>query len=258
MKKTVQTIRKSKGQRRLVAITAYDAIFGDLASRAEMDIILVGDSVGNTMLGHSTTLNVTVDVMVHHTAAVRRTEPESLLVADLPFAQAHLAKEEVLLACTRLIQEGGAEAVKIEGNSNLEGTLNYLIDAGIPIMGHVGLLPQRVNTLGGYRKFGKTNEERDSLLEDATAMQRAGCFAVIGEMIESKVAAEITNSLTIPHIGIGSGPDCDGQILVCTDMLGFQSKFHPSFVKKYANLEETILDALRTYGREVEDKIFPE
>ena len=258
MKKTVQTIRKSKGQRRLVAITAYDAIFGELASRAGMDIILVGDSVGNTMLGHSTTLNVTVDVMVHHTAAVRRTEPESLLVADLPFAQAHLAKEKVLQACTRLIQEGGAEAVKIEGNSNLEGTLNYLIDAGIPIMGHVGLLPQRVNTLGGYRKFGKTNEERDSLLEDAIAMQRAGCFAVIGEMIESKVAAEITNSLIIPHIGIGSGPECDGQILVSTDMLGFQSKFYPSFVKAYANLEETILDAFRTYGREVKDNIFPE
>ena len=258
MKKTVQTIRKSKGQRRLVAITAYDAIFGDLASRAGMDIILVGDSVGNTMLGHSTTMNVTVDVMVHHTAAVRRTEPESLLVADLPFAQAHLAKEEVLQACTRLIQEGGAEAVKIEGNSNLEGTLNYLIDAGIPIMGHVGLLPQRVHTLGGYRKFGKTNEEHDSLLEDATAMQRAGCFAIIGEMIESKVAAEITNSLIIPHIGIGSGPKCDGQILVSTDMLGFQSKFYPSFVKAYANLEETILDAFRTYGREVKDNIFPE
>ena len=258
MQKTVQTIRKSKGQRRLVAITAYDAIFGELASRAGIDIILVGDSVGNTVLGHSTTLNVTVDVMVHHTAAVRRTEPESLLVADLPFAQAHLAKEKVLQACTRLIQEGGAEAVKIEGNSNLEGTLNYLIDAGIPIMGHVGLLPQRVNTLGGYRKFGKNNEERDSLLEDATAMQRAGCFAVIGEMIESKVAAEITNSLIIPHIGIGSGPECDGQILVSTDMLGLQSKFYPSFVKAYANLEETILDAFRTYGREVKDNIFPE
>ena len=125
-------------------------------------------------------------------------------------------------------------------------------------MGHVGLLPQRVNTLGGYRKFGKTDEERDSLLEDALAMQRAGCFAILGEMIESKVAAEITNSVKIPHIGIGSGPECDGQILVCTDVLGFQSKLHPSFVKTYANLEDTILEAYRSYSREVKDKIFPE
>ena len=258
MKKTVQTIRKSKGQRRLAAITAYDALMGELASRAGMDLILVGDSVGNTVLGHVTTVPVTMDVMVHHSAAVRRAGPESLLVADLPFAQAHLAKEEVLRHCARLIQEGGAEAVKIEGDASLEPTLAHLVNAGIPVLGHVGLLPQRVNALGGYRKFGKTDEERKALLEDAAAMERAGCFAVIGEMIEPAVAAEITETLSIPHIGIGCGPNCDGQILVCTDMLGFQSKFHPSFVKTYANLEETILDAFRNYGQDVQDGAFPE
>ena len=257
MKKTVQTIRNSKGERRLAAITAYDALMGALASRAGMDIILVGDSVGNTVLGHPTTVQVTMDVMVHHTAAVRRAEPESLLVADLPFAQAHREREAVLEQCARLVQEGGAEAVKIEGDASLEPVLSHIINAGIPVLGHIGLLPQRVNALGGYRKFGKTPEEHQALLEDAAAMERAGCFAVIGEMIEPAVAAEITQSIGIPHIGIGCGPGCDGQILVCTDMLGFQSKFHPSFVKTYANLEETILEAFRSYGQEVQDGAFP-
>ena len=258
VKKTVQTIRKSKGENRLAAITAYDTLMGGLASRAGMDIILVGDSVGNTVLGHPSTVEVTLDVMVHHTAAVSRAEPDSLLVADLPFALAHLGKEEVLRHCARLLQEGRAQAVKIEGDAALEPTLSHIIGAGIPVMGHIGLLPQRVNALGGYRKFGRSKAERDALLEDATAMERAGCFALIGEMIDPAVAAEITQTVKIPHIGIGSGPECDGQILVCTDMLGFQSKFHPSFVKTYANLEESILEAFGNYAHEVRERQFPQ
>lgn len=258
MKKTVQTIRNSKGQDRLVAITAYDTLMADLASRAGIDIILVGDSVGNTVLGFTTTVTVTLDMMVHHTAAVRRANPESLLVADLPFGQAHLRPEATLEQCIRLVQEGGAEAVKIEGDASLEDTLARIVDAGIPVMGHIGLLPQRVNALGGYRKFGKTENERESLLRDAAAMERAGCFALIGEMIEPETTAAITAATTVPHIGIGSGPDCDGQILVCTDMLGFQSKFHPSFVKTYANLEDTILNAFDQYGRDVREGQFPQ
>ncbi len=257
MKKSVQTIRNAKGKNFLTAITAYDSLMAELASLAGMDIILVGDSLGNTVLGFPTTVEVTLEMMIHHTAAVRRANPESLLVADLPFAQAHLQPKETLKQCARLIQEGGAEAVKIEGDASMENTLADIVSAGIPVMGHIGLLPQRVNALGGYRRFGKTGKERDSLLQDAQAMERAGCFALVGEMIEPKTAAKITECLSIPHIGIGSGPKCDGQILVCTDMLGFQSKFHPSFIKTYANLKETILKAFSQYGNEVREGIFP-
>ncbi|MBT3469974.1 MAG: 3-methyl-2-oxobutanoate hydroxymethyltransferase [Opitutae bacterium] len=257
MKKTVQTIRKAKGKNQITAITAYDTLMADFASRANMDILLVGDSVGTTALGFQTTVEVTMEMMIHHCAAVRRANPSCLLVVDVPFAQAHLSPEESLKQCVRLIQEGGAEAVKIEGDSALEGTIAHIVTSGIPVMGHIGLLPQRINDLGGYRKFGRTEKERDSLLRDAKAMEDAGCFALVGEMIEPQTTAKITSSTSIPIIGIGSGNDCDGQILVCTDMLGYQSEFNPSFVKTYANLEETILSAFKQYGKEVREGTFP-
>jgi 3-methyl-2-oxobutanoate hydroxymethyltransferase len=258
VKKTVQTIRKAKGKNPITAITAYDTLMADLASRANMDILLVGDSVGTTALGFQTTVEVTMEMMIHHSAAVRRANPSCLLVVDVPFAQAHLGPKETLKQCVRLVQEGGAEAVKIEGDAALEETITHIVASGIPVMGHIGLLPQRINDLGSYRKFGKTEQERDSLLRDAKSMERAGCFALLGEMIEPQTTAQITTSTAIPLIGIGSGADCDGQILVCTDMLGFQSKFHPSFVKTYANLEETILDAFVQYGKEVREGTFPQ
>lgn len=258
MKKTVQTIRKSKGKSSITALTAYDTLTAQLASQAGIDLILIGDSLGTTHLGFETTVEVTLAHILHHTAAVSRAQPESLVVADLPFAHAHFSQSETLQSCAKLMQEGGAQAVKIEADSTLVPTIKHICSAGIPVLGHIGLLPQRIHSLGKYRKFGKNQAEADQLLKDAIALQEAGCFALIGEMIDEKVTAQITQSLEIPLIGIGCGPDCDGQILVSSDMLGYPSAFHPNFVKTYANLEKIILDAFETYAQEVRDGSFPQ
>jgi len=257
VKKTVQTIRKSKGKTLISALTAYDTLTAQLASRADIDLILVGDSLGTTHLGFDTTVEVTLDHILHHTAAVSRAKPDSLIVADLPFTHAHLSPSETLKSCATLMQQGGAQAVKIEADQTLGPTIVHLVSAGIPILGHIGLLPQRIHALGSYRKFGKTQQEADQLLKDAQALQEAGCFAIIGEMIDPEVTSRITESLDIPLIGIGCGPHCDGQILVSTDMLGYPSPFHPTFVKTYANLEKTILEAFQTYAGEVRNQEFP-
>ena len=257
MKKTVQTIRNSKGKNLITALTAYDTLTAQLASRAGIDLLLVGDSLGTTHLGFDTTVEVTLDHILHHTAAVSRANPDSLLVADLPFGHSHLSPSETLKSCATLMQQGGAQAVKIEADASMSGTISHLIHAGIPILGHIGLLPQRIHSLGSYRKFGKKPQEADQLLKDAQALQEAGCFALIGEMIDPEVTTKITESLEIPLIGIGCGPHCDGQILVTTDMLGYPSAFHPTFVKTYANLENTILDAFENYADEVRNRLFP-
>lgn len=258
MKKTVQTIRNSKGKTAITALTAYDALTAQLASRAGIDVLLIGDSLGTTHLGYPTTVEVTLDHITHHTAAVSRAKPESLIVSDLPFAHAHYSQSETLKSCAQLLQTGGAQAVKIEADATLAPTVKHICNAGIPIMGHIGLLPQRIHNLGKYRKFGRNQAEADQLLQDAKALQDAGCFALIGEMIDEKVTAEITQALDIPLIGIGCGPHCDGQILVSSDMLGYPSAFHPTFVKTYANLEKIILDAFETYAQEVRDGSFPQ
>ncbi len=257
MKKTLKTIFKKKGVEKITMLTAYDALFAKLASQADIDIILIGDSVGNTILGYDSTVPVTIDDMVHHTAAVARAKPDSLVLSDVPFGVAHFGFDKILHDCRRLLQEGGAEAVKIEGGKKMAETISKLVSAGIAVMGHIGLEPQQILRLGGYRKFGKTDEERAAILEDAKALEAAGAFALLLEMTDSQTAKLVTESVSIPTIGIGSGADCDGQVLVCADLLGLTERA-PSFAKKYANLREEIISAYKAYAGDVKSGKYPE
>ena len=229
MKKTTKTILKKKGVEKIAMITAYDAMFAKLADSADVDIILVGDSVGNTVLGYDSTIPVTIDMMVHHTSAVARAKPNALILADLPFACAHYSFDKLLDTCKRLVQEGGADAIKIEGGVEIADKIAKLTRAGIAVMGHIGLEPQQVLKLGGYRKFGKSEDEKKRIIDDAKALEQAGVFTVLMEMTDADCASEITKLLNVPTIGIGSGSGCDGQVLVCTDILGLTEN-PPSFV----------------------------
>ena len=249
-KPTVTYIRELKGKRPIVALTAYDAPMARLVSDAGVDFLLVGDSVGTTQLGFQTTVPVTLDAMVHHTAAVRRGNPECLLVADLPFGEASLSLDRLLESCRRLMQEGGADAVKLEGGRDIADDIERLVATGIPVLGHVGLLPQTVKAIGGYRKFANDREEAEEIFTDAIALEEAGCFAIVAEMVQDKVAAELAKHLGPPLIGIGSGAGCDGQILVTPDLLNLTPGPPPSFVKPYADLTR---EASKALGRFVED-----
>ncbi len=253
---TTQTLRALKGQRPIVCVTAYDTPTARCADEAGVDLILVGDSVGNNVLGFETTVPVTLDMIVHHAAAVARAKPQALLVADLPFGDAHLKPGDVVKACRRLVQEGGVEAVKIEGGVAVAPIIERLVVAGIPVMGHIGLQPQQVNVLGGYRRFGQRVPEADALRADVEALEQAGVFAIVAEMLDARLAAELTKRGRVPIIGIGSGPDCDGQILVANDLLGINEKA-PSFAKAYANLRATMRAAFAAYGDEVRSKVYP-
>ena len=254
VKPTVRYLAELKGKRPIVGLTAYDAIMGKLISDAGVDFILVGDSVGTTLLGYDTTIPVTIDDMVRHTSAVRRSDPGCLLVADLPFGEASMSFDRLLESCRRLMQEGGADAVKLEGGRDLADDVEKLVATGIPVLGHIGLLPQTVKAIGGYRKFGSSREEAESLYTDAISLEEAGCFAIIAEMVESKVATELANQITPPLVGIGSGPDCDGQILVTQDLLGLTVKGVPSFVSPYANLARDASVALSRYVGDIRKK----
>ena len=253
---TTQTLRALKGQRPIVCVTAYDTPMAQCADAAGVDLMLVGDSVGNNVLGFANTVPVTLDMMVHHAAAVARAKPEALLVADLPFGDAHLKPGDVVKSCRRLVQEGGVEAVKIEGGAAIAPLIERLVRAGIPVMGHIGLQPQQVNVLGGYRKFGQRVPEADALRADAEALDQAGVFAIVVELMDPRLAAELSRSISVPIIGIGSGPECDGQILVAHDILGI-NEHAPSFAKAYANLHETMRAAFAAYAGEVRGKIYP-
>lgn len=241
-----------------MAVTAYDAVMAHYADAAGVDLILVGDSVGNTQLGFETTVPVTLEMMLHHTAAVVRAKPNALVVADVPFGRAHGDFETIFNGCLRLMQDAGAHAVKIEGGASMAPTVKRLVEAGIPVLGHMGLQPQQIHQMGGYRKFGRTEKEKNTLLEDALALESAGCFAVLCELLDGTVAGAISSQLSVPLIGIGSGPHCDGQILVCYDLLGMTSGYVPSFVKKYAKLGEAMKDAFASYAKEVRKGKFPE
>ncbi len=257
MKTTTKTLRNLKGQRPIVTLTAYDLITAQLAEAAGVDVILVGDSMGNTVLGFENTVPVTMDMMLHHTAAVARAKPQAMILADVPFGVAGRCVDYVTEMCTRLLQQGGAEAVKIEGGYRRAETAAAVIRAGVPVMGHIGLKPQDVLQLGGYKKFGKTSSERERLLQDARAWEDAGAFALLMEMVEPEVAREITEAVSIPTIGIGAGPHCDGQVLVISDVLGLNAGKYPGFVKKYAELREVAVKALTEYATDVREKKFP-
>lgn len=242
-----------KGSDQIVCITAYDAVTARLADAADTDVILIGDSVGNVVLGFESTVPVTADMMAHHTAAVARARPNALVATDIPFGVAHGDFSDLLKICMRLMQKCGAEAVKIEGGAEMAPTVARLTAAGVPVWAHIGLQAQNVFQEGGYRKYGKTPEERASLLAAAKAHEKAGAFALLLEMMPSDLAAEITRAVSIPTIGIGAGKDCDGQILVMHDVLGLTPR-RPSFAKLYCDAGAQIVSALRAYRDDVKKK----
>lgn len=251
-------IEKKRRGEKLVMLTAYDATMARLFDHAGVDALLVGDSLGTVIMGEETTLPVTLDVVVHHTRAVTRGATRALVVADMPFMTYQVNADEAVRNAGRLLQEGGAAAVKLEGGKPIVGTVRRLVDAGIPVVGHLGLLPQSVHAVGGHRKPKMDTAAADSLLEDALALQSAGAFAIVLEAIPSDLARRVTAQVSVPTIGIGAGPECDGQILVSYDMLGLFDEFVPSFVKQYAHLAETVLTATQQYADDVRQGRFPE
>jgi 3-methyl-2-oxobutanoate hydroxymethyltransferase len=249
VKSTTRSLRALKGVRPIVCLTAYDAVTARIAAEGGADLLLVGDSVGNTVLGMPDTIGVTMDMMIHHTAAVARTKPEALIVGDLPFALAHDNFSKLLGYGRRFLQDGGAQAVKIEGGATLAPAIAKLVDAGIPVMGHVGLLPQRVHSTG-YRRRGLTPEDQVRLLADAVAVAEAGAFALVVECVDEAFMPAITAAVGIPTIGIGSGKGCDGQILVLHDLLGL-TPTPPPFVRPEANLLRDAVAAVRRWAGKV-------
>lgn len=248
---------KARGEK-ISVLTAYDYAWGKLIDEAGVDVALVGDSLGMVVLGYETTLQVTMDDMVRHTAAVARGAKRALVVADMPFLSYQIDKEEAVRNAGRLIQEGNAQAVKMEGSDHIVDTIRRLVEIGIPVMGHVGMTPQSVHQLGGFKMQGKDAENAERIRQEALALQDAGVFAVVLEAIPATLAKEITESLAIPTIGIGAGPDCDGFVVVTSDMLGMYDKFVPSFVKQYANLWQVTLDAFKSYSSDIKEHRYPE
>jgi 3-methyl-2-oxobutanoate hydroxymethyltransferase len=246
-----------ENSKKIVCLTAYDYPTARLLDEAGVDVILVGDSLAMVVLGYDSTLPVTLDEMIHHARAVRRGTKRALLVADMPFGSYHADTAESLRNAVRFVKEAGVEAVKVEGGERRLELIARLTEAEIPVMGHIGLTPQSVNALGGYRVQGKTVDSAEQLLRDAHAVEAAGAFAVVLEAVPRELAAQITRELRIPTIGIGAGPDCDGQILVVHDMLGLTFDQTPKFARKYANVGEVISNAVRGYCEDVRGGAFP-
>ena len=248
--------RKRRGER-IAMLTAYDFGFASLFDQAGIDVLLVGDSLGNVIQGHATTLPVTLDEMIYHTRLVARGARHALVVADLPFGSYQITPEDGLRSAVRCVKEGGAHAVKLEGGQAVADTIARIVAAEIPVMGHVGLTPQAIHRMGGYRVQGRGESGRAGVLADAQAVEAAGAFAVVLEGMPAELAAEITRSLAIPTIGIGAGVDCDGQVLVMHDLLGL-SDGAPGFAKQYANLGALAVQAARRFADEVAHGKFPD
>ncbi len=247
---------KAKGEK-ITLLTAYDYPMARLLDEAGIDILLVGDSVGNVVLGYENTLPVTMDEMIHHTKAVARGAKRALVVGDMPFLSYQISISEAVRNGGRFLQEAGAQAVKLEGGKERAETVQALVETGIPVLGHLGLTPQSVHQLGGYRVQGRNEEAARRLIEDALALEEAGIFALVLECIPAKLAAEVTSRLRVPTLGIGAGPACDGQVLVTHDLLGFTVRKVPKFVKRYVNLYEEILNAVGSFRAEVKERKFP-
>ncbi len=250
-------LMKERGER-IVMLTAYDATIARLLDRAGVDLLLVGDSLGQVILGLDSTVPVTLDQVIHHTRAVTRGANRAVVVADMPFLTYQASTEQALRNAARLFQEGGAAAVKLEGGLEIADTVRRLTTAGLPVMGHVGLTPQHVHRLGGMRQQARDDEAAQELILDALAIEDSGAFALVLEGIPDAVAEAATARLSIPTIGIGAGPHCDGQVLVSYDMLGLFDTFVPPFVKQFANLGESIFDAAKDYVNQVRQGVFPE
>jgi 3-methyl-2-oxobutanoate hydroxymethyltransferase len=247
---------KQRGER-IVVLTCYDALFARLLDAAGVDILLVGDSVNQVLAGADTTLSATLDQMIYHTTIVRRGATRAMVVCDMPFLSYQVSREEAIRNAGRVLQETGCHAIKLEGGAPVAETTRALVDVGIPVMGHLGLTPQSVHALGGYRVQGRDERSAERLKVDATALEQAGAFAVVLELVPAPLASQISKALTIPTIGIGAGPACDGQVLVLPDMLGLNEQFTAKFVKRYAALAEDVREAVTLYAAEVREGRYP-
>jgi 3-methyl-2-oxobutanoate hydroxymethyltransferase len=256
---TIRDIGKlKKDGKKLVVVTAYDVLFAKLVDAAGVDIVLVGDSLGNVINGFDSTIRVTIDQMVYHGAAVRRGVRRALVVVDMPFLSYQAGEDDAVINCGHVLQQTGADAVKVEGGSDeIVKTVGRLTRVGIPIFGHLGFTPQSVRTLG-MRIQGREKSEADKIFDEARALEDAGAFALVLELIPSELAQRITEALTIPTIGIGAGPHCDGQVLVLPDLLGLNEGFAPKFLKKYADLATVVKDAVGAFGTEVRSGQYPD
>jgi 3-methyl-2-oxobutanoate hydroxymethyltransferase len=257
-KVTVPEIRKMKQKgEKITSLTAYDYSFARILDAAGVDILLVGDSLGSVIQGQKSTLPVTIEEMIYHTRAVVRGTQRALVVADMPFLSYQVSIEEAKRNAGRFLQEGGAEAVKIEGGVAMFGTIRAIVEIGIPVMGHVGLTPQSLHQFGGYKVQGKEKDQREAILNDALEVEKAGAFSMVLEGIPADLAREISHRVSIPTIGIGAGLYCDGQVLVVHDMLGLFDMYTPKFVKRYADLTSVMSEAVKTFITEVREGKFP-
>jgi 3-methyl-2-oxobutanoate hydroxymethyltransferase len=243
--------------RRIVMLTCYDAAFARLLEQAEVDVLLVGDSLNQVLAGHETTLSATLDQMIYHAGAVRRGSRRALVFVDLPFLTYQITIPEAIRNAGRVLQESGAHGVKLEGGRHMADTVRALVERGIPVIGHLGLTPQSVHALGGYRVQGRDPAKAETLVEDARLLEEAGACAIVLELLPAALARRISAALTIPTVGIGAGPGCDGQVLVLHDMLGLNETFKPKFLKRYGALGEAVREAIRSYAGEVRDGVYP-
>lgn len=256
---TTRRLQDMKKQgKRISCLTAYDALIARILDDAGIDLILVGDSLGNIVQGHETTIPVTLDDIIYHTKAVVKGVQRALVVADMPFMSYQVSPEEAFRNAGRLMKEAGASAVKVEGGHRVCEAVRRMTEAGIPVMAHLGLTPQSINQFGSYRARGQNAEEAEEMLRDAKELELAGAFAVVLEKIPMQLAQKITESLTIPTIGIGAGPHCDGQILVYSDMLGLTIDFSPRFVRRYDSLHERVDDSVHRYIQDIQGGNFPD
>jgi 3-methyl-2-oxobutanoate hydroxymethyltransferase len=258
-RKTILDIKKMKIQgEKITMLTAYDYSMALILDESDIDILLVGDSLGNVILGYDSTLPVTMEDMLHHTKAVARAVKNAMVVADMPFLSYQVSPESALANAGRFLKEADAQAVKLEGGREYAETVQKITSAGIPVMAHLGLTPQSVHQLGGYKVQGKKEDAAERILQDAKILEETGAFSLVLECVPEKLAADITGALSIPTIGIGAGVNCDGQVLVINDMLGMYDRMTPKFVKKYANLNLEIKKAVKTYIGEVKHGNFPD
>lgn len=251
------TIKRMKGKEKIISLTAYDYTTARIVDECGVHLALVGDSLGMTMLGYKSTIPVTMDEMVHHVKSVVRGINKAVVVADMPFMSYQVSIELALINAARLLQEAGADAVKIEGGKSRFNLVKAFVDNGIPVLGHIGLTPQSINTLGSYKVQGRVKDDAQMIIEDARALEEAGAFAIVLECIPATLGEDITRSIGIPTLGIGAGPHCDGQMMVSHDMFGLFSDFVPKFVKRYAELGDGMRNAVKSYAAEVRSGAFP-
>ena len=254
---TRSLIEMKKVGRKIACLTAYDALMARIFDEAGIDVLLIGDSLGNVVQGHPTTIPVTLEDTIYHTRAVTRGASRSLVVADMPFMTYQVTPQKAFTNASRIMKEAGANAVKLEGGKRVLEAVSLMTDSGIPVMGHLGLTPQSINKFGSYQARGVNPEEAKLIEEDALLLEEAGAFSIVLEKIPMELAKKITQSLKIPTIGIGAGPYCDGQILVYTDMLGLTDEFNPRFVRRYAHFHQEALEAVKSYTQDIKNNNFP-